>query len=139
MRAISLWQPWASAMAFGHKTIETRSWSTDYRGPLAIHAAKRWTGEERRLSACFAEWFGAPELLTPPRGCIVAVLELYGCESTESLETIATKEQLLGDYGEGRFAWRTRNLLKLPDPIAYRGAQGFFRVPDSLLNEAIGR
>jgi activating signal cointegrator 1 len=39
MKALSLWQPWASLVALGVKTIETRSWSTSYRGPLAIHAA----------------------------------------------------------------------------------------------------
>lgn len=41
MKALSLHQPWASLVALGVKTIETRSWSTSYRGPLAIHAAKR--------------------------------------------------------------------------------------------------
>ncbi len=41
MKAISLWQPWATFVALGVKTIETRSWKTSYRGPLAIHAAKR--------------------------------------------------------------------------------------------------
>lgn len=40
MKALTLWQPWASLIALGVKTIETRSWSTSYRGPLAIHAAK---------------------------------------------------------------------------------------------------
>ena len=40
MKAISLWQPWASAIAIGEKTIETRSWWTPHRGALAIHAAK---------------------------------------------------------------------------------------------------
>lgn len=34
MKAIRLWQPWASLIALGHKTIETRSWPTKYRGPL---------------------------------------------------------------------------------------------------------
>lgn len=38
-RALSLWQPWASLIAVGAKTIETRGWSTTYRGPLLIHAA----------------------------------------------------------------------------------------------------
>lgn len=41
VRALTLWQPWASLVAVGAKTIETRGWSTDYRGPLLIHAAKR--------------------------------------------------------------------------------------------------
>lgn len=39
MKALTLHQPWASLVACGVKTIETRSWSTSYRGPLAIHAA----------------------------------------------------------------------------------------------------
>ena len=41
MRALSLRQPWASLIADGHKTIETRTWRTRYRGPLAIHASAR--------------------------------------------------------------------------------------------------
>lgn len=40
MKALTIRQPWASLIAAGVKTIETRSWSTEYRGPLAIHAGK---------------------------------------------------------------------------------------------------
>ena len=40
MKALTLTQPWASLVACGAKTIETRSWRTPYRGPVAIHAAK---------------------------------------------------------------------------------------------------
>src|SRR5437868_804524 len=43
VKALSLWQRWASAMALGWKRIETRHWSLSYRGLLAIHAAKRWS------------------------------------------------------------------------------------------------
>lgn len=39
MKAITLWQPWASLVATGAKIIETRSWGTRHRGPIAIHAA----------------------------------------------------------------------------------------------------
>lgn len=41
MKAITIWQPWASLLAHGMKQYETRSWATKYRGPIAIHAAKR--------------------------------------------------------------------------------------------------
>lgn len=41
MPVLTLWQPWASLIAFGVKTIETRGWPTAYRGPIAIHAAAR--------------------------------------------------------------------------------------------------
>ena len=40
MKALTLHQPWASLIAVGAKKIETRPWSTKYRGPLAIHAGK---------------------------------------------------------------------------------------------------
>lgn len=40
MKALTLRQPWASLIAIGAKTIETRSWSTNHRGPLAIHAGR---------------------------------------------------------------------------------------------------
>lgn len=36
MPALSVKQPWASMIASGEKTIETRTWWTPYRGPLAI-------------------------------------------------------------------------------------------------------
>jgi hypothetical protein len=41
MKVLTLHQPWASLVALGVKTIETPSWSTQYRGPLAIHAGAK--------------------------------------------------------------------------------------------------
>ena len=38
MKAVTLYQPYASLVAIGAKKFETRSWKTSYRGPLAIHA-----------------------------------------------------------------------------------------------------
>lgn len=43
MKALTIWQPWASLIACGAKQYETRSWATQYRGPIAIHAAARYT------------------------------------------------------------------------------------------------
>lgn len=52
MKAISLWQPWASLVPAGAKPVETRSWSTSYRGPLAIHAAKTTDGFDELPGDC---------------------------------------------------------------------------------------
>jgi activating signal cointegrator 1 len=49
MKAITLWQPWASLVALGVKTIETRSWQTSHRGPLAIHAAAKKPVEDEKV------------------------------------------------------------------------------------------
>ncbi len=68
MKALTLWQPWASLIAIGAKSIETRSWATPYRGRLAIHAAARkpevWMMEDGLAgdifdftdSICVAQW-----------------------------------------------------------------------------------
>jgi activating signal cointegrator 1 len=45
MKCLSLWQPWATLLATGKKRVETRSWELRYRGPLLIHAAKKWEPE----------------------------------------------------------------------------------------------
>lgn len=43
MRAISFRQPWAWLVANGFKDIENRSWRTDHRGPVLIHASSATT------------------------------------------------------------------------------------------------
>lgn len=48
MKALTLHQPWATLVALGVKTIETRSWSTRYRGRLLIHAAAKRPDHWRR-------------------------------------------------------------------------------------------
>lgn len=40
MKALSVKQPWASLIACGFKTIECRTWKTNYRGPLLICASQ---------------------------------------------------------------------------------------------------
>lgn len=54
MKAITLWEPWASLMAREFKRCETRSWPLPEslkNKPVAIHAAKKWTvkGDESQL------------------------------------------------------------------------------------------
>src|SRR3546814_15511313 len=51
VKAISLWQPLASAIALGHTSIETRHWPTKYRGELAIHAATRFGPDEPEFAS----------------------------------------------------------------------------------------
>jgi hypothetical protein len=45
VRALTLWEPWASCIAAGLKQVETRGWKLprELRGQrIAIHAAKAW-------------------------------------------------------------------------------------------------
>ncbi len=128
MRAISLWEPWASAMANGFKRIETRSWPTNYRGDLLICAAKR--------KIAVTAWMHLPvciETMEMHYGCAVCIVEIYDCVRTElcTPDVIAGDEERLGDYGFDRFAWLTRFLRPLSAPIPWRGQQGMWTLtPD---------
>lgn len=64
MKALTVRQPWASLIAAGVKTIETRSWSTRYRGPLAIHAGMATAdfAENLRLWAALGEAWDRPSI-----------------------------------------------------------------------------
>ena len=132
MRAISLWQPWATAIAFGTKKIETRHWSTDYRGPLAIHAAKRWDRSQRDFASVELVMCRLPPRV--PLGAIVAVCVLSDVRLAQDLAiTISPIERMYGDYSFGRYGWVLTDIRALPEPIPFKGAQGFFNVPDDLL------
>ena len=133
VKAISLWQPWASAMALGFKKIETRSWSTNYRGFLLIHAAKKviqWP--DIRTQAMFDGIVSQPSDL--PLGQILCVVNLIGCELIRVLNCPLTySEQVWGDYTSGRYKWITKDLQEI-SPFPYRGRQGLFDVPDILVH-----
>lgn len=42
MKALSIKQPWSSLIAHGVKDIENRTWKTNFRGRIYIHASAKW-------------------------------------------------------------------------------------------------
>ena len=134
MKAISLWQPWGSAIPLGLKRIETRGWTTKVRGRIAVHASKRWTGEEKLFTAARRR---AGDLLPDPMplGAIVATAVIWDVLPSEMLMArgISDLELMYGNYSDGRFGWLLEDVFALAEPIPFKGAQGFFNVPDELL------
>ena len=135
MKALSLWQPWASLMAAGVKRFETRHWDTRYRGPLAIHAAKRLESVAipDELRALCERAFGADWSDTLPRGAFVAVAELADVWTTARAmqsNRIGATEFVCGNYAPGRYAWQLESVRAITPPVPYRGRQGLFTVPD---------
>lgn len=134
MKAISLWQPWASAMGAGWKHNETRSWYTSYRGPLLIHSAKKpthWPSID--VQALFHPMAFQP--IDLPRGCLICLVQLIDCRKIllHNRPPEGTTERMLGDYTPGRFMWITENLSTFTTPIPWKGSQGFFEVPDDVV------
>lgn len=133
MKALSLWQPWASLWASGRKTYETRDWSTPYRGPLAIHAAKTLRIDlSEELQEILEDEFGDRWQVKLPTGALIAACELADCMPTEHLH-VDPEERAQGNFTRGRYAWGVMNLRALDPPIPFRGQMGLFDVPDALL------
>jgi len=139
MKAISLWQPWASLVVIGAKTWETRSWDTNYRGPLAIHAAKRWTPAQRDLIAQepFKLALTTAGIYELPLGKVVGKVELTFTTQSPANGMIwlphmdkpfvmHEPEQSFGDFSKGRFAWLLENPECLGAPVPERGRQRFW-------------
>jgi len=110
MKAISLKQPWASLVASGQKTIETRTWCTSYRGPILICASKKPTG------------FG-------PVGVALCIAEITDCvKMTKEHEQAACCEV----YPDAK-AWILDNIRPIK-PFPVKGQLNIFEVevPDEL-------
>lgn len=127
MKAISLWQPWATLVALGAKQIETRSWEPPAAligQRIAIHAAKHWDADS--IDLCFEEPFRrvlwahfCPEqpdfvidhilsrqLATLPFGAIVATAKLEAVIPTKRIWLQSpTPSGLQIIVREGDYAW----------------------------------
>lgn len=142
VRALTLHQPWAYAIAAGMKVSETRSW----RPPtwlvgrrLAIHAGKHPLDSET-------------ETLAADLGIITRDLHFGGIVCTAVVEQPLRSmgnwfsgdawfwkdasgkvhnDDGLGDYGAGRWVWPLKNIEVLNPPVAASGKQGIWRVSQS--------
>lgn len=139
--AISVWQPHATLLARplpstgkAAKQFETRSWRTDYRGLIVIHAAK----SQETLYLCKVEplksilaqlGYHDPDEL--PIGAALGFADLLGCFRTNDLiRTISAQEKAFGDFGPNRYGRKFDNLRYFKEPIPMRGQQGLWEFGD---------
>ncbi|MEZ2278083.1 MAG: ASCH domain-containing protein [Microcoleus sp.] len=131
--ALTLWQPWASLIAEEVKRVETRSWLTDYRGPIAIHAAKRNInpGDFTHLRNLLPD----EDIWTPrgncefPLGVVVAIANLIDCVeiTPEFIAQQSEQELKCGDWTPGRFAWVLEIIRTVVPPIEASGGQKIWK------------
>jgi hypothetical protein len=119
-KALSVRQPWASMIVWGLKTIEVRSWSTEYRGELFIHASKRI---DQRASDLF-------ELDKLPLGCLIGSVQLLSVDplTSELWTELADEHFQVGPFQSGFYAWRLTDPKSLTEPIPYIGERGLFQI-----------
>lgn len=151
MKAISVWQPWASLLfAPGEfrKIYETRPRSMGFTPGerIAIHAAKSLKGIEiycsvihqpvgRFIHAALDAMYGVHRSETQmPLGCIIGTVEIVGTFASELLRP-SPQERAFGDWSPGRVAIGTKSPILFAKPIPFIGKQGVFRVDDAMIKE----
>lgn len=107
MKALSVRQPWATMIAEGSKTIETRTWGTDYRGDLLIVSSKR------------------PQIDDLPTGQALCVVELVDCRPM----TVADESRARCKWYDGAWAWVLSNKRPV-EPVNIRGRLGIYEVDE---------
>lgn len=118
MKALSIRQPYAWLIVNGHKDIENRDWSTNFRGRVLIHAGLTYPKRDYRDDAeTYGERFGSYPERDTMLGGIVGVATITGCV------TASDSEWFFGPYGF------TLTDAKPVPFVPCKGKLGFFNVP----------
>lgn len=146
MKTITIKQPWASLIVEGVKDIENRTWKTNFRGRVLIHAAdKSWIWHKvlnyitPKMKEVFVnnrltgKWLR--ELTT---GSIIGSVEIVDCViNHSSVWAESTTVRHMGDNvsfvdGDAVYNWVLANPIKFPEPIPIKGRLGFWDYPNIL-------
>lgn len=125
MRALTVRQPYAYAIACGEKTIENRTWNTTYRGLIAIHSAARpepaaaFARVAMHLGLALDDLRGRSVL-----GALVAVARLTGvCSNALPASPMSPVCCGCGAWAvNGQRHFQLADIRPLPEPIPTSGA-----------------
>ena len=131
MKALSVRAPWWWAILHG-KPVENRDWYTSQRGRIYLHASKFWKAEDIEDDWEDVLYMAGKDKMTLPTpdwvtmktsgGCIVGSVEIVDCVRKHP------SKFFVGEYG-----FVLRDPVKFMRPIPFKGALGFFDVPDGLI------
>lgn len=128
MKVLSLKEPFATLIKGKKKFIETRSWKTNYRGELYIHASITKISKELLSEN---ELMDLLENESLNYGYIICKCNLVDCiymteEYVENIKLNNYQEYICGKYKEGRYAWVLDNIIPLETPIKAKGQLGLW-------------
>jgi hypothetical protein len=132
VKALTVRQPYAWAIAAGGKDVENRTRRTTHRGQLAIHAGAAWlrgAGLDQNIIALWAHHFGSVDvdaayLGQPQWRAVVAVADLYGCHVPSP--GCCSSVWAAPDAGAH---WLLRDVRRLSVPVPARGLLGLWDLP----------
>ena len=121
MKAITIKQPWASLIVKGYKKYEFRSWKTNYRGKILIHAG---LSTDKKYITLFKDYN-----IEYMNGAIIGEAEIIDCILVNELfnERLNSLNNLVyhHDY-TGLYAWELDNIKVYNEPIYIKGKLGLW-------------
>ena len=118
MKAITIKQPWANLIVMGLKDVENRTWSTNYRGRVLVHASSI-----PNIDA-LCDW--EEKLGIVPKCAIVGSVEIIDCVLNHPSKWAI----------EGHWHWVLANPIMYKKPIkGIRGKLSFWNYDGELLEE----
>ncbi len=135
MKALSIKQPWAWLICKGLKDIENRTWPTNVRGRVYVHAGKTVDVEALLHMEDFPENYNfhlgdkvmgdLVSIIEPLRGAIIGEVDITGCKFRfpDENDNLYSHWHVRGQYG-----FTLANPVLYDKPIPYRGQLGFFEV-----------
>ncbi len=105
MKVITLKQPWASLVAYGIKKYEFRTWKTNYRGKLLIHAGAGIDKDEMKKYVDLEIDF--------PKSKIIAIVDLLDCcllDDELNKKIILENNIAYGNKIRTGYAWKLDNV-----------------------------
>lgn len=136
MKALSVRAPWWWAILHG-KPVENRDWYTGQRGRVLLHASKWWNRSEVEddyeeiQDMARSDGLHWPEpsftMLHNAGGCIVGSVEIIDCVTSHP-----------SAFFVGKYGFVLHDPAIVHPPIPFKGALGFFDVPDQLIERESG-
>lgn len=122
MKVLTIKEPWASLIIEGYKNYEFRSWKTNYRGKILIHAG---LNIEKNNLVKFKDYD-----INIQKGKIIGEAMLTDCvKVTEDFQKELLKKDKIV-YGQSDhaidYAWKLENVIKYEEPISVKGKLGLW-------------
>ena len=122
MKVLTIKEPWASLIVEGYKKYEFRSWKTNYRGKILIHAG---LNIEKDMLERFKDY-----KIECIKGAIIGEAQLVDCilvnrEFNNKLRAIDPVVYGRSNHAE-TYAWKLENIIKYDNPIFCKGKLGLW-------------
>lgn len=114
MKVLSIKEPYATLIANGVKKIETRSWKTNYRGEIFIHASKKEFNKKSVKNQLLGELIKDMDMNPGYIICRAKLVDSVYMDQ-EFIDRIKKNknEYVCGDYQIGRYGWILEDIQRI--------------------------